>query len=124
MSEFLQGPVNKWEPQLEESELIGTLLESKDEVDRVYGEAYRNRCFVVELSGSDDSGIAAVGDLDAIIEHEFRTGEEVDWTKFSISECTEWTFPGVGNTRAERIKDGMDQVLEARWARERGDLVQ
>ncbi len=118
MSELYQGPVEQWAPDEEGSAQVAEMLASDDELTRAYGEAYAKRCYIREFgSGSDDpqAGLTAVGDLDALVELEFRHGTELDQNKFTLGDCVSLgALPGFGATRAERVLDGVRQIEEAR----------
>jgi hypothetical protein len=115
MSERFHGPVPKWHPSPEDLELIGRLQSSADDVDRAYAEAYAAGCFVQELSFGRDTGFAAVGEVDAINIEEFRRGEAIPASTLTMAECMELGMhPGRGKSRAERIRDGIRKVEEAR----------
>lgn len=113
--ELIQGPVLPWSPSGEETALTERLLASDNELDKAYGEAYSERCFVREFGGeTGEDGIAAVGEMDKLAEIEFRLGKEVDPQKLGLGDLVELAYPGTGKTRAERVRDGLRHVLEAR----------
>jgi hypothetical protein len=109
-TELIQGPVQQWEPCEEDKELVEHLLASEDELDNAYGEAYQNRCFVREFA----PGLTGVGELDKLMEIELRLGIELGVEDLTLGDCVELAYPGSGETRAERVRDGLRQVLEAR----------
>lgn len=113
-----EGPVQQWTPNAENAAAIENMLASEDKLTRAYGEAYQNGCWIRELgTGSDnpESGITAVGDLSKLGEVQFRIGKELDINEFGLGDCVNLgAFPGSGETRAERVRNGMQQVIEAR----------
>lgn len=118
--EAYRGPVQQWMPDEVSETRIAEMLASEDELIRAYGEAYTKRCFIREFAGpaSDDdpeAGLTAVGDLDRLVELEFRYDTELDQNQFTLADCVSLgAFPGFGATRAERVRDGVRQVEEAR----------
>ncbi len=119
MSELLQGPVQQWEASKTDKEVIDRLLVSENEVDKAYGEVYEAGCFVTEFAGPNEgSGIAAVGELDLVVEAEFRLDKELDPREFNVADCMLLgAYPGTGDSREERVRDGLRQALEARERR-------
>jgi len=120
MSErIIHGPVKEWQPSPEDEATIEMLLASGDDLDRAYGEAYRTGCFVREFSGLDgdaNKGVAAVGRMQILAELSFRAGKEVQAADLTLGDCMMVAMPGSGDTRAERVRDGIRQVLEVQDA--------
>ncbi len=115
MSELLHGPAPRWEPSSQDTETIERLLSSSVELDRAYGEAYSQRLWVKEF-GNDDpkTGITAVGELDKLALIEFRAGVDISIDDLTLGDCVELGHPGRGTSRAERVRDGLRQALDAR----------
>lgn len=111
-TELIQGPVPKWKLTPEDEAVIAEWLTGDDELYKAYGEAYQAGCFVKEFGG----GLTAVGEMDTIAIAAFRLGKEVNEVidGLSIGECVELSHPGRGETREEKVRDGIRQVLEAR----------
>lgn len=119
MSELYQGPVQQWEPDAAWYDSVAEMLASDDGLYRAYGEAYTKRCYIKEVAGGrpDDpeAGFTAVGDMDKLVEAEFRSGIELDQNELSLGDCIALgAFPGSGVTRVERVLDGVRQVEKAR----------
>lgn len=119
MSEIYSGPVKKWEWDKKAEISISEMLESDDPLERAYGLANKQNCYVVEFAGlnANDSraGMAAVGGMDHIIELEYRHNTEIDVDNFTLSDCVSFgAYPGMGETRADRVLDGIRQVTESR----------
>lgn len=112
-TELFQEPAQQWKSSPKDKILIEQLLASEDELDKAYGEAYQARCFVTEFGDK----ITAVGELDTLAEVEFRLGIELDPGNLSLGDCVELAYPGLGETRAERVRDGLSKVLEERARR-------
>jgi hypothetical protein len=105
----------KGEPSPEDIELTESLLASDDELERAYGEAYQAGCFVKEFGGdSEEQGLAGVGEMETLFRIEQQTGEEINPAELSLGDCVALAYPGSGRTRAESVRDGLRQVLEAR----------
>lgn len=115
-SELLHGPVEAWEPSDDDKEVIARLLASDNELDRAYGEAYQEGCFVVEFAGVGGGfGMTAVGQMANIEIAQFRLGREVDIRRLTVGECINLgAYPGAGATREARVRDGVRQVVEMR----------
>lgn len=115
-TELFQEPAQQWKSSPKDKILIEQLLASEDELDKAYGEAYQARCFVTEF-GDGIAAITAVGELDTLAEVEFRLGIELDPGNLSLGDCVELAYPGLGETRVERVRDGLRKVLEERARR-------
>lgn len=119
MSEIYSGPVKKWEWDKKAEISISDMLESDDPLEQAYGLANKYSCYVVEFASfnanDSNAGMAAVGDMNRIIELEYRHNTEIDVDNFTLAECVSYdAYPGVGETRAERVLDGVRQVMESR----------
>ena len=124
-AELFQGPVPKWEPSPEDTALIERLLASDNELDKAYGEAYQAGCFVTELGTvNENSSMAAVGEMDLLVIARFRLGKEINpTTDLGTADCINLgAHPGGGTTRAESVRDGLRNVLEARTNKAKGTL--
>src|SRR5664279_2058651 len=89
------------------------LLASDDDLDRAYGEAYHERCYVVEglVDGIEMTAVGKLDDAEAI-EKEYDIDEIDISTLHIIDAFVLGARPGIGATRAERVRDGLRQVLE------------
>jgi hypothetical protein len=113
---IFQGPVGEWEPSAAEVVLIENLLTSDDVLRKAYGEAYRAGCFVAEFGGPDEeAGMTAVGEMQALHVAGFRLEKDLEPSELSLDECISLgAHPGRGSTRADRVHDGLQRVLDAR----------
>jgi len=110
MTELIHGPVPIWQPSAEDIAVTERLLASEDELDNAYGEVYQEHCFVQEFAG-----IAAVGEMQRLAVAEFRLGTEIDRTKLGMGDCMSLgAYPGTGDSRAERVREGLRLILEER----------
>ncbi len=116
MGEQYEGPVQLWSPDEATAQLIAQLEASDDPLDRAYAEAYNHACWIREFSvpGMTGMTLTAVGDLHPLVELEFRHDIEIDVAEFTLGDCVELGYPGDGDTRAERVLDGVRQVVAAR----------
>lgn len=119
MSEIYSGPVKKWEWDKKAEISISDMLESDDPLERAYGLANKRNCYVIEFAGKNatnsEAGMTAVGDMDTILELEYRHNTEIYVDNFTLAECVGFgAYPGMGETRAERVLDGIRQVMEGR----------
>lgn len=112
MSEYIHGPVQKWEATDADKLDVERLLNSDDELMRAYGKAYDAGCFVKEFAG-----ITGVGEMDSLALMAFRIGSDIDIDTLSlelVDLIALGAYPGIGETRTERVLDRLRQVLEAR----------
>lgn len=116
------GPVQLWQPTEAQSAQIAAMLESEDPLRRAYGEAYRNACYICEFGSpamiSDpERGLTGMGDMHDLVELEFRYDTEIDPQEFGIGDMIDiGMIPCVGDTRVERVHDGIRQILSTREA--------
>jgi hypothetical protein len=117
-SKIFQGPVQNWEPTPEDNRPVERLLASDNELDKAYGEAYQAGCFVTEFGGVDKDeahGMTAVGEMDVLAVAEFRLGKEMNPRDLGLGDCINLgAHPGMGTTRAARVRNGLEQILKAR----------
>jgi hypothetical protein len=113
MDQFPEIPM--WVPNEVQADMIARLDGSDDEADRARAEALKNRCYVYEEEESEKGAVVAVGDLDILAGIEQRLNVPIKIGNFTLYDCLKLGGRlGVGDSRAERIRDGVRQVLEAR----------
>ncbi|MEO5949116.1 MAG: hypothetical protein ABIP74_01810 [Candidatus Saccharimonas sp.] len=120
MVEMREGPIPLWKPGKKNRKKIKKMLTSNDPLYRAFGEAYRNACYIREFGSpametDPEKGLTAVGDLQQLLLLEYRYDTKLDHTKFELGDVINiGMYPGLGETRVERVLDGIRQVLAAR----------